>query len=294
MEPTSQDDEPSPWTEVGGEDENAGKDAEEAFSPQKIGRSKKTKGKKEPKKEEPKECQFDKYEFTRIHRSEIKNAEYNPRKITDAARKQLRDNLKRIGLTHPITWNKRTGNILSGHQRISILDSLERTQNYTLRVAVVDMDEKSEREQNVFENNPASQGYFDVEKLEAVIKTPEFSIDNAGIDRSICLDLFGDGIVEGQSAEELEELAAKLRGAQERLKGLQGKSKEKHRLDFYRVLVFKDAARAAEYAECIGHGPDEIFLEGERAFEPTPDDDDAGDDAGESIIQDAEKEIDVG
>ncbi len=78
-----------------------------------------------------------KFVSERIHRSKIKNAPYNPRSIDDHARKKLHHNLKKKGLLDALVWNKRTGNLVSGHQRLSILDDLSATgDDYTLDFAV--------------------------------------------------------------------------------------------------------------------------------------------------------------
>lgn len=67
----------------------------------------------------------------------------NPRTISDDARRKLRDNLKRVGLLQPLVWNRRSGNLVSGHQRLSQMDDLMGTANYHLTVAVVDLDDKT-------------------------------------------------------------------------------------------------------------------------------------------------------
>ena len=89
---------------------------------------------------------YQKFETKTISRSEIANAEYNPRRISDSAKKKLKDNIKRVGLLDTIVVNKNTMNIVSGHQRVSILDSLERNKDYSLTVSMVDLSEKEEKE----------------------------------------------------------------------------------------------------------------------------------------------------
>ena len=108
---------------------------------------------------------YQKFETATINREQIKNAKYNPRRISDSAKKKLKDNIKRVGLLDTIVVNKNTMNIVSGHQRISILDSLERKKNYNLTVAMVDLSEKEEKEQNIFFNNTKVQGEFDTDIL---------------------------------------------------------------------------------------------------------------------------------
>jgi len=129
---------------------------------------------------------YQKFETKTVLRSEIKGAEYNPRKISDDARKQLRDNIKRVGLLDTIVVNKNTMNIVSGHQRIAILDSLERKNDYELTVAMVDLTDKEEKEQNVFFNNSKVQGEFDLDILSQIILDVDyenmgFSINDMGI-----------------------------------------------------------------------------------------------------------------
>lgn len=109
-----------------------------------------------------------------VNRSKLKEATYNPRHIDEEAKRRLRNVIKANGLVRPIVVNERTMHIVSGHQRIAILDSIERRKDYELDVAFVDLDEKTEREQNVFTNNEYAQGTFDLDKLSAVLKGVSF------------------------------------------------------------------------------------------------------------------------
>ena len=123
---------------------------------------------------------YQKFETATINRGQIKNAEYNPRRISDHAKKKLKDNIKRVGLLDTIVVNKNTMNIVSGHQRISILDSLERKKDYNLTVAMVDLSEKEEKEQNIFFNNTKVQGEFDTDILASMLSDIDFEC--AGLD----------------------------------------------------------------------------------------------------------------
>ena len=67
---------------------------------------------------------YQNFTFATINRADIKNAEYNPRVMDKEAKKRLKKNLQENGLVSAITWNKRTGNIVGGHQRIEQLDAL--------------------------------------------------------------------------------------------------------------------------------------------------------------------------
>ena len=132
-----------------------------------------------------------------IKRSEINFANYNPRKISDEAKKQLKANLKRIGLLGGVVWNKTTGNLVSGHQRVSVMDEVNRYESgendYELRVEVVEMDEKTEKEQNIFMNNRSVQGEFDTDMLENMLSDIDYA--NAGLD-DFDLQMLGIGEID--------------------------------------------------------------------------------------------------
>lgn len=127
-------------------------------------------------------------------RSELNMASYNPRKISENARKRLKANLKRVGLLGGIVWNEDTGHIVSGHQRLSVMDEVNKydpetmENDYPLRVEVVHLDEKSEKEQNLFMNNRSVQGTFDDDKLKEMLRG--IDVDLAGYDE-LDLNLLG-------------------------------------------------------------------------------------------------------
>ena len=130
-----------------------------------------------------------------VLRSQIKLAEYNPRRISEDARKALKANLKRPGLMGGIIWNEDTGNLVGGHQKVQIIDEVNRynpdtkENDYEIRVEVVHLSEKEEMEQNMFLNNKAVQGDFDDDLLRNVLRQidhtaagfNDFDLDMLGI-----------------------------------------------------------------------------------------------------------------
>ncbi len=121
-----------------------------------------------------------------VKRSEINFASYNPRVISDDARKKLKKNLQTVGLLGGVVWNERTGNLVSGHQKVGIMDAVNRydaetgNNDYEFRVEVVDFDEKTEKEQNLFMNNKAVQGTYDDDMLRSLLT--EIDYTNAGFE----------------------------------------------------------------------------------------------------------------
>ncbi len=128
------------------------------------------------------QTKFQKFEVHEIARSDIKGAEYNPRIISEKAKTKLKKNLKKKGLLQPLVWNKRTGNLVSGHQRLAILDELEKSENYSLSLAIVDLSEKEEKEQNLFFNNVNAMGEWDLEQLGDLFTEADFDYIEAGFE----------------------------------------------------------------------------------------------------------------
>lgn len=122
-----------------------------------------------------------KFEVVRINRESINFHPENPRVIDTEARKWLKENIETKGFLETIVVNRRTMNLVSGHQRISILDSLEKSKNYSIDVAMVDLDEKAELEQLIFFNSLNAQGKYDHDKLTNIFTDASFDYHAAGV-----------------------------------------------------------------------------------------------------------------
>ena len=127
-----------------------------------------------------------------VHRRDIKEAVYNPRVMQDEARADLSECIDHFGLVEPLVWNKRTGTLVSGHQRLKKLDREERTDNYKLYVAAIDVDEKTEKELNIALNNTNLTGDYDLSKLGEMFRTGEVDAKAAGFSPASIYQLFGD------------------------------------------------------------------------------------------------------
>jgi len=90
-------------------------------------------------------------------------APYNPRTITEEAKGGLSASLSRFGLVQPIVWNKRSKQIVGGHQRReAMLDQGVEEAD----VVVVDLGPDDERALNITLNNPHVAGEFTDELQE--------------------------------------------------------------------------------------------------------------------------------
>lgn len=102
-------------------------------------------------------------EFSRINR-----AVYNPRedlKPGDQAWKDIEASLDEFGQVESLVWNKRTGNLVGGHQRMTILEHKGKDRAF---FSVVDLDLAAEKKLNVILNKVG--GRWDNRKLAHVLE----------------------------------------------------------------------------------------------------------------------------
>lgn len=249
-----------------------------------------------PKPPSPKPGSLSRYqtfETATVHRRQLKGAAYNPRRIDDHAKAKLRANLKRVGLIQPLIWNKRTGNLVGGHQRVDLLDSLEGSDDYSLTVAVVDLDEKTEREQNVALNNTSAMGTWDEEALTEMLKADEsvrIDIGNAGfdlVDIEVLVDdpevlKFFAPVEEDEpasavlteveaaaAAKKAERLAAHkaartVPAIKDRRREYKAADQENHDSEFYAVVVFENRDAREAFMARMGVDPADRYVDGAR------------------------------
>ena len=196
---------------------------------------------------------YENFEFRTISRSQIKNAEYNPRFMGEKEKKRLRAAIKENGLVSALTWNQRTGNLVGGHQRLSQLDALEKNSNYDLTVCVIDVDERQEAKLNVQLNNPSMQGEWDIDKLFEMTETFDLSMDDMGFSATDAAYLF-DGDEKFVDLFETPEATTeknKLQQIKDGRKEAAKNYKNDQRADFMLMVVFKDADERAAFMRRI-------------------------------------------
>ncbi|MGD0573405.1 MAG: site-specific DNA-methyltransferase [Sedimentisphaerales bacterium] len=106
-------------------------------------------------------------EIKKIPISEINPAPHNPRKDLqpdDPEYKQIEASIDGFGLVEPLVWNRRTKNLVGGHQRFKILVRKGCTE---IEVSVVDLPLEKEKALNLALNKV--QGSWDKEKLALLL-----------------------------------------------------------------------------------------------------------------------------
>lgn len=215
-----------------------------------------------------------KFVMQRIHRRSIKTAPYNPRQIDDHARNKLKGNLKAMGLQYPLVFNKRTGNLVSGHQRLDILDQLSKSgDDYSLDFAVVDLNEKDEKRQNVFFNNPDAMGTYDPDAIGKMIAAGDIDYKDAGFDdMSVQLllegtdyevTMFDEDNAPKSVQDDLDQLDEIQRMKRER-KAHRERDQKANDPEFIAVAVFPDRDVQARLMTMLGKSGDDRYVDGVR------------------------------
>lgn len=108
-----------------------------------------------------------KMQIVNMSLSKLKDAEYNPRSIKDENMEGLVGSIENFGLLQPIIWNKKTGNVVGGHQRKKVL---EKNKVKTTDVVVVELSLEKEKALNVALNNDYIQGEWEFQDLSVILK----------------------------------------------------------------------------------------------------------------------------
>jgi DNA modification methylase len=113
--------------------------------------------------------------------ADLNPAKYNPRKKLkpgDAEFEKLKRSIENFGMVEPPIWNSRTGNVVGGHQRLSVMKHLSYTE---ADVVVVDISEAEEKALNIALNKIS--GEWDevlLTDLMAELKTMGFDTELTG------------------------------------------------------------------------------------------------------------------
>lgn len=110
------------------------------------------------------------HEIKRMALDDLHPAERNPRVIGDDEAALLREGLAEFGQVETVCWNKRTGRLIGGHQRVQLLRLLGATE---ADVTVVDLDAKRAEILSIHLNNRRAQGVFDDDALNIMLDDHE-------------------------------------------------------------------------------------------------------------------------
>ena len=132
-------------------------------------------------------------------------ADYNPRKDLkpgDAEYEKLRRSIEQFGYVEPVIWNKTTGRVVGGHQRLKVLMDMGMTE---VDCVVVEMDEDKEKALNIALNKIS--GDWDKDKLALLIadlQGADFDVSLTGFEPAEIDDLFKDTLKDGVKDDDFD------------------------------------------------------------------------------------------
>ena len=136
---------------------------------------------------------------------ELIPADYNPRKDLksgDSEYEKLKRSIEEFGYVDPVIWNKATGKVVGGHQRLKVLLDMGLTE---VECVVIEMDEDKEKALNVALNKIS--GDWDKDKLSLLIadlQGADFDVSLTGFEPAELDDLFKDTLEDGIKEDEFD------------------------------------------------------------------------------------------
>lgn len=144
--------------------------------------------------------------------------------------------------------------------------------DYDIKVEAVDMDDKTEREQNIFMNSPSAMGEFDMEKMRVLV--PEIDYQAAGLSEAD-MNIYGITVMQeeinaGTSSiiddfEEIQRPYEERKAAVKQMKEqIRQQSEQKvEDIESYVMINFKSYRAKSAFMLRFGFGPDDKVIPGE-------------------------------
>ena len=132
-------------------------------------------------------------------------ADYNPRKALkpgDLEYEKLKRSIEQFGYVEPVIWNKTTGRVVGGHQRLKVLMDMGHSE---VDCVVVELTEEKEKALNIALNKIS--GEWDKDKLTlllADLQGVDFDVSLTGFDPAEIDDLFRDTVKDGVKDDEFD------------------------------------------------------------------------------------------
>jgi len=123
-------------------------------------------------------------ELVKVKIKDLKRADYNPRKTLgpeDIEYKKILKSIETFGYVEPIIVNKKDNTIISGHQRVTVLEDMGRKQ---IDCIYVDLNKSKEKALNIALNKITGQ--WDEDKLKTLLSELNNEFDDlmmAGFDQ---------------------------------------------------------------------------------------------------------------
>lgn len=211
-----------------------------------------------------------------IRRSQINLNPINPKRHKNQSIATQKKNILKVGYLGGIVYNRVTGNLIDGHRRVLALDLIHKydgtpATDYDIRVEVVELDVKTEKEQLTYMAKGNTKADNDL--IAKYIK--EIDADSAGLsgdelkeilsmaDVSIPeIESFDDMIMSPEAPKKsAEEKKAHMRDVKQQVRE-QAKERSLNE-GAYITLSFSSYDAKCDFCDLIGISGDEFFAKGE-------------------------------
>ncbi len=144
-------------------------------------------------------------QIEKIEISKLMPAEYNPRKDLkpgDAEYEKLKRSIEQFGYVEPVIWNKTTGRVVGGHQRLKVLIDSGLNE---VDCVVIELSEEKEKALNIALNKIS--GEWNTDKLALLItdlQGADFDVSLTGFSPVEIDNLFKDTIKDGVKDDDFD------------------------------------------------------------------------------------------
>lgn len=214
-----------------------------------------------------------------IKRSQINFAPYNPKNHSKQAIETQKKNFKKVGFLGGIVWNAATSNLVSGHKRIMALDLIngyngtEQT-DYEIKVEMVEMDDKTEKEQNIFMDAQSTNTKQDYRLIAEIINDIDYTLAGLTDNDLNIIEAVSPAFSIGNDPiqqNDIDEIANVYREKKDSVKKAKAEQKQKaiaaFEGDSYVILSFNNYENKVAFMERMGFEITQKYIQGEMFSE---------------------------
>ena len=214
-----------------------------------------------------------------IKRSQINFAPYNPKNHSKQAIETQKKNFKKVGFLGGIVWNATTNNLVSGHKRIMALDLIngydgEGQTDYEVKVERVEMDDKTEKEQNIFMDAQSTNTKQDYRLIAEIINDIDYTLAGLTDNDLNIIEAVSPSFSIGNDPiqqNDIDEIATVYKEKKDSVKKAKAEQKQKaiaaFEGDSYVILSFNNYENKVAFMERMGFEITQKYIQGEMFSE---------------------------
>lgn len=214
-----------------------------------------------------------------IKRSQINFAPYNPKNHSKQAIETQKKNFKKVGFLGGIVWNATTNNLVSGHKRIMALDLIngydgEGQTDYEVKVERVEMDDKTEKEQNIFMDAQSTNTKQDYRLIAEIINDIDYTLAGLTDNDLNIIEAVSPAFSIGNDPiqqNDIDEIATVYKEKKDSVKKAKAEQKQKTIASFegesYVILSFNNYENKVAFMERMGFEITQKYIQGEMFSE---------------------------